>query len=731
MKFKFRIKPKDLIMFALFCILLLYMCAVLVLNFSTFASEGKFFGLNPIPAFSTEYFPATLVFFVIFLILIFTGLSSYIFDKEKGLGMIFGEKEEKGYSRWATEKELKNQSHIEKLLVKDPSYKAAGVCLINDGKEMWCDVGENHTLVVGATASGKTTGIVDPLVFTLAKAGESMVITDPKGEIYKEHASLLKEKGYNVIVLNFRDPERGSAWNPLALPYRLYKEGKIDKATELLEDVARNILIDPKNPGEPFWENNAADYFAGIALGLFEDAKDESEVNLNSIGLMANAGEESLGRSNYLKEYFNLKGEDSSAYIYASSVINAPNETRGGVVSVFRQKIRLFSSRVNLSEMLSHNDIDMQKIGNEKTAVFLVIHDEKTTYHALATIFIKQCYETLIDVAYKETNGMLKHKTNFILDEFANMPPLKDVTSMVTAARSRAIRFTFIIQNFAQLDSVYGKEDSQTIRSNCGNLMYLITTELAALEEISKLCGEVKSKDKDKTASTPLVTVADLQKLKMNEVIVIRARMNPFKTKLTPSYKMDWGKDYARTEFYSREKSDVNLFSLKDYVQEKKKEKMTEGFGNNDFNPMADNIMPMFDRPNRSSVGNNTSNVGAPMNIDDFIKNIDKQIAELEAQEKKEQEEKNSVKSIVDEVVKPSSEEKNIPHVEESFNIYNKPATKEVKEEPAIIKPENINEVVEKKEEVKPKVNVDKDSIIVDNNVVTDDEFFDDFFGDD
>ncbi|MFR5746411.1 MAG: type IV secretory system conjugative DNA transfer family protein [Romboutsia timonensis] len=141
--------------------------------------------------------------------------------------------------------------------------------------------------------------------------------------------------------------------------------------------------------------------------------------------------------------------------------------------------------------------------------------------------FIKQCYETLIDVA-QESGGKLPFRTNFILDEFANMPPLKDVTTMVTAARSRLIRFTFIIQNFAQLTQVYGKENGDTIRGNC-NLLYLISSEIAALEEISKMCGEVMSKEKDKTASTPLVTVSDLQRLSQFEIIVLRRRMFPYK----------------------------------------------------------------------------------------------------------------------------------------------------------------------------------------------------------
>ena len=212
---------------------------------------------------------------------------------------------------------------------------------------------------------------------------------------------------------------------------------------------------------------------------------------------MSSVGEDSFATSNFTKEYFTLKGEKHPAYIFASNTINAPTDTKGSILSVFRQKIRLFARGGELSEMLSYSDFNMREIGTQKTAIFMIIHDEKTTYHALATIFLKQAYETLIDVAQHCPKGKLPFRTNFILDEFANMPPLKDVTTMVTAARSRAIRFTFIIQNFAQLNDVYGKETAETIRSNCGNLIYLMTTELSALEEISKLCGEVKSKEKD------------------------------------------------------------------------------------------------------------------------------------------------------------------------------------------------------------------------------------------
>ena len=327
-----------------------------------------------------------------------------------------------------------------------------------------------------------------------------MILTDPKGELYEKTGGLLKSKGYDLIVLNFRNPQKGNAWNPMTLPYRLYTSGNKDKAIELLDDLALNILYE-ENSGnsDPFWEKTSADYFSGLALGLFEDAPEE-KININSISLTTTVGEEKCGGSTYVKEYFNLKDPNSPAYINASGTIMAPNETKGSIISVFKQKVKLFSSRENLSEMLSYSDFDLRTIGERPTAVFIIIQDEKKTYHSLATIFIKQCYETLIDVA-QEHGGKLPCRTNFLLDEFANMPPLKDVTTMITAARSRQVRFTMIIQNFAQLTQVYGKENAETIKGNCGNIIYLISSELAALEEISKLCGEVKSKEKDTISS--------------------------------------------------------------------------------------------------------------------------------------------------------------------------------------------------------------------------------------
>ena len=754
---KFKADSKDWIIFICFCVLLLYLCAIAVLNLSTLATEGHFYGILPFKAFTGKYIAATLVLFILALIGVFTAVNSYIFDRESGFGFSIGGKKNNGYSRWA------KKSEIEKQLKKvDPTAytaDAAGLVVINDGKTMWVDDGEAHNIVIGATGSGKTQAVVFPMVQSLAKKGESMIITDPKGEIYENTGNMLRERGYNIVLLNFRNPQHGNGWNPMSLPYKLYKEGDNDKAIELLDDLALNILYEEKSSNDPFWEKSAADYFTGLALGLFEDAKEE-QINLNSINLMSSLGEEKFGgpNNNYIKEYFNAKDPSRPAYVNASGVVFTAEDTKQGVLATFKQKIKLFASRDNLSEMLCHSDFDMKEIGRQKTAVFMIVQDEKKTLHPLATIFIKQCYETLIDVA-QESGGKLPYRTNFILDEFANMPPLKDVTTMVTAARSRLIRFTFIIQNYAQLTQVYGKENAETIKGNC-NITYLISSELGALEELSKLCGEVKSKDKDKTASTPLVTVSDLQRLQQYETISLRLRTMPFKTKLVPNWKMDWGRTYDKATYPERSRQQVQLFDIREFVKDMKKKKMAEMMGNSSSTntggmPNSFNANPMMGMGAGPMFGNNPFAMNNPFanhqseasqggfNVDDLVKRIDAKIAELEEEERieKEKQEKEKDKTIPTitenstddvEIVKPREEI--IPDKINNINILNAEEDKR-----KTIDMSNVQEIIPANKEEKKEVADENKTINISELSNTnkakvedddDDNFFDDFFSD-
>ena len=790
MKLKFQAEPKDWAFFGIFCVVLLYFVAIAVLNLAQFAAsdlDKPFHGFNPFPAFTKDYIGITLVVYIAALIGCIISVSDKFFDRDKGFGLFFSKpKKEKGFSRWATEKEYKEL--LKKVKVTDKTADAGGIPLVNDGKYMWVDDGESHSIIIGSTGSGKTQIVVLPLVESLAKNDESMIITDPKGEIYEKTSEMLKEKGYNVVLLNFRNPQEGSGWNPVYLPYEYYKNHNGDKANELIDDLAINILYDQNaQKQDPFWEKTSADYFSGLTLALFEDAK-EDEINLNSINLLATVGEERIGPSTYIKKYFETKPPTSPAYVSASSTLIAPNETKGGILAVFKQKLRLFASRENISEMLSHSDFDMKDIGRKKTAVFIIIQDEKKTYHPLVTIFLKQCYETLVDVA-QENGGRLQYRTNFILDEFANMPPLKDVETMVSAARSRNMRFNFIIQNFAQLNDVYGKEKGDTIKGNCNNIIYLISSEMAALEEISKMCGEIKVKSgkdgKEKEENRPLITVSDLQRMGKGEIIVLRTREYPLKVKLKYDYQIDWGYERKKAGYPHRERQEVKVFDLKGFVEAKKAERansILEKFKNpSPAKPSglgARAIGSIDDLPSlapKPVAAKTESKVPTGVSeIDEILKKIDSKMSALkdEANNKKEEIVQTEVKSrsmgmggsveipvetkeetIVSEApteleikaketlekVLPAKEEKTVKKETPKMNVpdLNIVAGENIpKYEENIVTTPKFNVLPEmentKKEittEVKEKTLPEK--VEEKDRYVTDDQFFDDFFADD
>ena len=702
MKLKFKAEEKDIMKFLIFSLFLFLIVSIGVGNIHSLASENMLIGINPFPGMLPPLLFTTLTITFIVIIATFVMVEKTFFEREKGFGFEIGAKQTSGYSKWVKENDFKQA--LKRVDPKARDADVAGIPLIMNKDECYVDNTNFHNLVIGTTGSGKTECVILPMVKLLAKKRESMIITDPKGEIYEKTGRLLKARGYNIIVLNFRNPQRGNCWNPLDLPYELYKSGNKDKATELVDDLAANMLHEEKTD-DAFWGNTAGDYFAGLVESLFEDGK-PGEININSVAYMDSVGEEKVEGVQALKEYMNSKDKTSSIYGNLSGTVNAPSETKGSIVSMFKQKLKIFTTRENLSEMLSRSDFNMGDIGRKPTAVFIIVHDEKNTYHALTTIFVKQCYEKLIDVAF-ENGGKLPVRTNFLLDEFANMPQLKDVTSMITAARSRQIRLTFIIQNFAQLNQVYGKEIAETIKGNCGNLVYLLTTELQALEEISKMCGEVKSKKDDKTASTPLVTVSDLQKLKEFDVIVKRHRFDAFKTSLTPNFKMDWGRTFELMDYPIHEKKELKVFDLKSYVKNLRESKR-ENITNSLFQETEFKKPSFFEKEN---------------NYNNFLKDFDvaKELAKLEQEDrlKSNVEEKKKELDEVDSMISKIEEEIELLELEEKKKNILKPDIKLEKIEVPLNVPNNTENSIDAKK-IEKEVNE-----VLSNE---EDDFFDDFF---
>lgn len=436
---------------------------------------------------------------------------------------------------------LKAQKIIPKNITGAKPWESgqAGIPLVWNQKDgrVTVDHTDSHTLVIGPTGSKKSRLIAMPLVRILGSARESMIISDPKAEIYNRTASYLKQQGYDIFVLNLRAPLHGSRWNPLAIPYEFFCQGEIDRAYEFVNDIAENLIQSEKSQSDPFWDNSAGSFFFGLVLLLFKYCKDYNKgkeyVHIGNVIRLRNI---LLSKKRDRNRERLWKYAKTDAIISAALIgtVETANDTRAGILSVFDQKVRMFLIQPNLMDMLSVNEIDFDSIGNKPTAVFLIVPDEKTGYHGLVSLFIKQSYEYIIHRAQLEVGtdgfhvGMLANRVNYVLDEFSSLPTIKDFPAMMTASRSRNIRFTLIIQSKHQLLQRY-KEETETIQTNCNNWIFLTSKELQLLQELSEMCGKTSS-----DAPKPVLSISMLQHLdkEKGEALLLCGRTKPCITRL-------------------------------------------------------------------------------------------------------------------------------------------------------------------------------------------------------
>ena len=156
------------------------------------------------------------------------------------------------YARWATKEEVAKR--LDAVDLKNGVNKA-GIPVAFDEKYLYVDTKEAHSMIIGSTGSGKTQTTILPMIKLSMLAGESIVINDPKGELYGKCAENLKKRGYNVIVLDFDDSKYGNAWCPLRSAYDLYNSDKRDKAIKSLEDIGYYLFYDAKEKdSDPFWK---------------------------------------------------------------------------------------------------------------------------------------------------------------------------------------------------------------------------------------------------------------------------------------------------------------------------------------------------------------------------------------------------------------------------------------------------------------------------------------------
>lgn len=405
-----------------------------------------------------------------------------------------------------------------------------------------------HSLIIGATGSGKTTTFINPLVQILGQssAGSSMICTDPKGELFQMHSALLQRKGYKSMVLDLRDPYSSFRWNPLADIYDRYQDylalgNEIYKRTddaassgltlknpasaygeewyeyegeayavrkellnkiklakqkifdEMYEDLNDliSVICPIESKDDPVWEKGARSIIMAICLGMLEDSEFE-ELEMTREKFCFYNINKALGNSEddykELRDFFKGRNELSKAVGLSRQVLSAAENTLASYMSIALDKLSMFNDE-GLCSLTSATDIDPTMFATQPTALFLKIPDEKDTRHALAAVFILCIYKALIKVASAREDLSLPRNVYFILDEFGNMPKIDKFDKMITVGRSRKIWFNMVVQSYAQLNNVYGDTVADIVKSNCGFKMFIGSNDIGTCEEFSKLCG--------------------------------------------------------------------------------------------------------------------------------------------------------------------------------------------------------------------------------------------------
>ena len=298
---------------------------------------------------------------------------------------------------------------------------------------------KDTNIVIGKKNTGKTSCYLFNEVKDAINNGENLCIYDTRDEYFKTFSSELKNNDYNVLTLNLNDVTRSNAYNPLEVPYELYKEGNKDKAVEMVNTLALEIFKEDNLNTDPFWENMAASYFTGLVLILFESASKE-EINLGSIQVMMMQGEANFEDITYLKKYLSKLEVSSMTYTMLSPIVFAPAETKGSIIAVCKQKLNVYMYREQLLNLINTNDINVRKITN-KTAIIIIA--DKTT--DLANIFLDQLIST--------TNLSF----TYILDNLDVLRKVLSLDNLLDNATYNKNRVVIAIHNEEQFKELYGK----------------------------------------------------------------------------------------------------------------------------------------------------------------------------------------------------------------------------------------------------------------------------------
>ncbi|WP_442899642.1 VirD4-like conjugal transfer protein, CD1115 family [Eubacterium sp.] len=486
----------------------------------------------------------------------------------------FRQGKEYGSARWGTRKDIEpymDEKFQNNILLTQTER------LTMNGRPVNPKYARNkNILVIGGSGSGKTRFYVKP---NLMQMHSSYCVTDPKGTIVLECGKMLEEHGYEIKILNTINFKKSMKYNPFAY---LRSEKDILK---LVQTIIANTKGEGEKAGEDFWTKAEKLYYTALIGYIFYEApkeeknfatlldmidasevREDDEIYMNPIDRLFEALEKKEPMHFAVKQYKKYKlaaGKTAKSILISCGARLAPFDIQ------------------ELRDLMKEDELELDTLGDRKTALFVIISDTDDTFNFVASIMYSQLFNLLCDKADDEYGGRLPVHVRCLLDEFANIGLIPKFDKLIATIRSREISASIILQAQSQLKAIY-KDNADTIVGNCDSTLFLGGKEKTTLKELSETLGKetIDLYNTSETRSNANSYGLNYQKtgkelMSQDEITVMDGSKCIFQLRgvrpfLSDKFDITKHKNYKLLEDYDKK----NVFDIESYMKRKGKAKL-------------------------------------------------------------------------------------------------------------------------------------------------------------
>lgn len=388
-------------------------------------------------------------------------------------------REEHGSAKWGVPRQV-NQKYADKNITEN-KILTQNVAIGLDGRRHRRNL---NILVCGGSGAGKTRFFAKP---NIMNANTSFVCLDPKGELLRDTGNLLREKRYDIKVIDLINMEKSHCYNPF-----VYIRNDND-VQRLVTNLFKNTTPKGSQSQDPFWDQAAQMLLLALVFYLHYEAP-EDEQNFPMVMEMIRSGEVMEDNDEYrspLDELFDrleMREPDHIALKYYRNYRSGSGKTLKSIQITLVSRLEKFNLD-SLASMTRTDEMELWSLGEKKTAIFAVIPDNDSSFNFIVGLLYTQLFQQLYYQADVVHGGRLPIHVHFVMDEFANVALPDEFDKLLATMRSREISVSIIIQNLAQLKTLFEKQ-WESIVGNCDEFIYLGGNEQSTHEYVSKLLGK-------------------------------------------------------------------------------------------------------------------------------------------------------------------------------------------------------------------------------------------------